>query len=362
MVWFALTFVTLTAFAGLALEYNRWQQIATRAQKAADAAALGGAVFMPENVGQQGVHDRADDRDAERLHQWLERRDHHHRGRRGCRTSSRSRSRSTRKTRGARWSTTTTTTIVRSAVAEYQLPQNLGSPQNTYGNDPESAAAQPQFWGNVFGPSSNKDKGDAIQAAGPNAQARTVQRRQLQRQHGQEQGLRRQRLLLRHRRAGGYDAARSTCRCSTLRSCTSATTAAPATATPTNSLNNAAALTAAQIPGYRPCRRRSRPRRGTHRRARARSATATTTTATGATPRTRGPSWTLRAPDISTWDPDQQPDRVPGRVPRRLSGDEQRPAERHRRAPPSWRPCCSSRRTTRARIRRARSPRSSGSG
>ena len=31
MVWFALTFVTLTAFAGLALEYNRWQQIATRA-------------------------------------------------------------------------------------------------------------------------------------------------------------------------------------------------------------------------------------------------------------------------------------------------------------------------------------------
>ena len=59
------------------------------------------------------------------------------------------------------------TTIVRSAVAEYQLPQNLGSPQNTYGNDPESAAAQPQFWGNLFGPSSSKDKGDAIQSAAP---------------------------------------------------------------------------------------------------------------------------------------------------------------------------------------------------
>src|SRR6476659_6625296 len=51
MVWFALTFVALTAFAGLAIEYNRWQQIATRAQKAADAAALAGAVFMPENAG-----------------------------------------------------------------------------------------------------------------------------------------------------------------------------------------------------------------------------------------------------------------------------------------------------------------------
>lgn len=51
MVWFAVTFVALTSFAGLALEFNRWQQIATRAQKAADAAALGGAVFLPDNVG-----------------------------------------------------------------------------------------------------------------------------------------------------------------------------------------------------------------------------------------------------------------------------------------------------------------------
>src|SRR5713226_1862029 len=56
MVWFALTFVALTAFAGLALEYNRWQQIATRAQKAADAAALGGAVFMPENSGNKAFN------------------------------------------------------------------------------------------------------------------------------------------------------------------------------------------------------------------------------------------------------------------------------------------------------------------
>ena len=71
------------------------------------------------------------------------------------------------------------TTIVRSAVAEYQLPQNLGSPQNTYGNDPESAAAQPQFWGNIFGPSSNKDKGDAIQSAGQGAATAPLRRRQL---------------------------------------------------------------------------------------------------------------------------------------------------------------------------------------
>src|SRR3954453_18883914 len=51
MVWFALTFVPILGFAALALEYNRWTNLATRMQKAADAAALGGAVFMPENVG-----------------------------------------------------------------------------------------------------------------------------------------------------------------------------------------------------------------------------------------------------------------------------------------------------------------------
>ncbi len=62
-------------------------------------------------------------------------------------------------------------TIVRSAVAEYQLAQNLGSPENSYGNDPESLLPQPQFWGNLFGPSSSKGKGDAIQSVGATANA-----------------------------------------------------------------------------------------------------------------------------------------------------------------------------------------------
>src|SRR5690242_16798331 len=56
MVWTAVTFITVTAFAGLAMEYNRWQGIATRAQKAADAAALAGAVFMPENSGNKAFN------------------------------------------------------------------------------------------------------------------------------------------------------------------------------------------------------------------------------------------------------------------------------------------------------------------
>ena len=167
MVWMALTLVTLTAFAGLGLEYSRWNTLATRIQKAADAAALGGAIFLPENLPQATST---------------------------ARTIS-SQNGFTNLTNGITIGTSlgnlpnqlkvtisvpthnpwgqlvnyNSTTIVRSAVAEYQLPQNLGSPANSYGNDPESAAVQPQFWGNIFGPSSTKEKGDAIQSVGPNA-------------------------------------------------------------------------------------------------------------------------------------------------------------------------------------------------
>ena len=165
MVWFALLFVTLLGFAGLALEYNRWQNIATRTQKAADAAALAGAVFLPDNLSQ-------------------------------AQTTAKATSSKNGYTDGVAGVTITAvkarlpnqlkvtikvptknpwggivgygnSTVVRSAVAEYQLPQNLGSPQNSYGNDPDSppAGGQPQFWGNVFGPASVKGKGDAYQSA-----------------------------------------------------------------------------------------------------------------------------------------------------------------------------------------------------
>ena len=166
MVWMALTLVTLTAFAGLGLEYGRWNNLSTRIQKAADAAALAGAIFMPENVGNKAF------------------------------TTAKTTASFNGYTHGIAGVTILTapgklpnqlkvtisvptknpwgqlvgynsSTIVRSAVAEYQLAQNLGSPENTYGNDPESALVQPQFWGNIFGPSSSKGKGDAIQSVGP---------------------------------------------------------------------------------------------------------------------------------------------------------------------------------------------------
>jgi hypothetical protein len=168
MVWFALTFVALTAFAGLAIEYNRWENIGNRVQKAADAAALAGAVFMPENVGnkayttaktiasQNGFTDGSNGivitTSAGRLPNQLK-------------VSIKV---PTKNPFGGIVGYGSTV-IQRKAVAEYQLPQNLGSPQNSFGNDPESGSTQPQFWGNIFGPSSSKGKGDAVNSASPRA-------------------------------------------------------------------------------------------------------------------------------------------------------------------------------------------------
>ena len=199
MVWMALTLVTLTAFAGLGLEYSRWNNLSNRIQKAADAAALAGAVFMPENVGNKAFNTAKTTASYNGFTH----------GTAGVTIATAAGTLPNQlkvtisvptKNPWGQLVNYNSTTITRTAVAEYQLPQNLGSPENTYGNDPESLATQPQFWGNMFGPSSEKAKGDAIQSVGASANATLCTARQLP-GHCQ-QGLRRERLLLRHRGAG----------------------------------------------------------------------------------------------------------------------------------------------------------------
>ncbi|HEX5586323.1 MAG TPA: pilus assembly protein TadG-related protein [Acidimicrobiia bacterium] len=165
MVWFAFMFVTLISFAGLALEFNRWQNLGTRIQKAADAAALAGAVFLPDNLPQAQTTAKAT----------ASKNGYTHAVDGVTITAAKGKLPNQLKvtisvpTKNP-WGAIVgygNSTIVRSAVAEYQLPQNLGSPQNSYGNNPESppAGGQPQFWGNIFGPGSAKGKGDAYQSA-----------------------------------------------------------------------------------------------------------------------------------------------------------------------------------------------------
>jgi len=303
MVWFALTFVTLTAFAGLALEYNRWQQIATREQKAADAAALGGAVFLPDNFAK-----------ATTTAQTLAKENGFDYTASGVTVTTAvgklpnqlnvTIAVATHNPWGALVGYNSTT-IVRHAVAEYQLPQNLGSPQNIYGNDPESAAAQPQMWGNVFGPSSNKDKGDAIQGAGPPPAAAS--------------------LCNADNCAGGVNADYSTNGYFYGIDVPAGTTNAlnvqvfdPAfvhvgdncgdnDTNAKNSLNNAAALTAAQIPGYSTMSPTITP--ATRYASAGASAFCNGDNYYSDGSNTANPwtTWTLRAPDSSPWDPTNNP-------------------------------------------------------
>ena len=48
-VWVAITMVVLLGFAGWAVDFSHWNDERTHMQKAADAAALAGAVYLPDD-------------------------------------------------------------------------------------------------------------------------------------------------------------------------------------------------------------------------------------------------------------------------------------------------------------------------
>lgn len=52
LVWFAVMLVVLIAIGGLAVDFSHWFQVGSQEQKAVDAAALAGAVFLPDNPSQ----------------------------------------------------------------------------------------------------------------------------------------------------------------------------------------------------------------------------------------------------------------------------------------------------------------------
>ncbi|HEY6317973.1 MAG TPA: pilus assembly protein TadG-related protein [Acidimicrobiia bacterium] len=51
LVFTAISLVVLLALAGFAVDFSHWSREEARLQKAADAAALAGAVYMPDNTG-----------------------------------------------------------------------------------------------------------------------------------------------------------------------------------------------------------------------------------------------------------------------------------------------------------------------
>jgi Flp pilus assembly protein TadG len=169
LIWTALLMVVILGFTAWSVDFWSWKREGARMQKAADAAALAGAVFMPENVN--GI--------AFSTAQEIASKNGYTNGQNGVSVVvvpgvqpnqlSVTITENVQNVFGSAIGVGSTN-VTRHGVAEYQRPVSMGSPINQFGNDPTIANPThgstrfPDFWTNVFGPSSNKSKGDAIQS------------------------------------------------------------------------------------------------------------------------------------------------------------------------------------------------------
>ncbi len=151
----ALVLVPLLVVSGMAIDYggNYWQ--GAKMQRAADAAALAGVVWLPDLTKAKSV---ANDVMAKN----------------GFPASSTTSVTITQVgTRRLQVTVVTpatrflaglllgsNSTVTRSGTSEYLQPVPMGSPIASLGNDPESAAAAPQIWLNQSGDGSTKGNGD----------------------------------------------------------------------------------------------------------------------------------------------------------------------------------------------------------
>lgn len=182
----------LILLAALAIDTGRWYVEAARVQKAADAAALGGVTYMPNNYASATTTAGAVSGDNGFADS----------GTPACSATTLAAGTkcvSTFKTGvaselGVTVSSTITnvfgtifgnrtTTIARTAIADYQGPAIMGSPCNTFGNEPNSTSGTvaptgtsipttlqggyatcqsrtPNFWATIEGPQTTKDQGD----------------------------------------------------------------------------------------------------------------------------------------------------------------------------------------------------------
>ena len=168
LVFFALILVLLLGVAGLAVDFSNWTYQGQQQQKAADAAALGGAVYLPDDAAtafstaadvaaKNGYSNTSDGSTKVVIAQGV-------RPNQLKVTITR-----TVKNVFAQAIGFTTKTITRTATGEYQKPIAMGSPSNQFGNNPEAnalsgSAQYPGFWANVAGPDSPKENGDGYQA------------------------------------------------------------------------------------------------------------------------------------------------------------------------------------------------------
>jgi hypothetical protein len=168
-VWVALSLTILLGMAGFATDLAHWYLTASRVQNAADASALAGVVYLPGNISS-----------AQSIAGTIA-------GDHGYSTVSSTMPRPNQLRVTITKSVPTffvkvlginSVTVKRSALAEYEQPVAMGSPDPYIGNDPEQNLL-PQYWLNVAGPSANKSNGDRYATkncgnAGANEQCSTA--------------------------------------------------------------------------------------------------------------------------------------------------------------------------------------------
>lgn len=175
LAWFGLMLIVLVGLGGMAIDIGNWYYQASKMQKAADAAALAGVVYMPgpvpgpasvaaNKVITQNGFDPASTTVASganpaQLKVTIDR---------------------TIPNLFIQVLGLNTQRLVRTAVAEYSGPIPMGSPANNLGNEPLppgdspwgkvlTSGAQGQYWVNIAGPQATKVSGDRFQARMCNA-------------------------------------------------------------------------------------------------------------------------------------------------------------------------------------------------
>ena len=167
-VWLAIILVVLLGIAALAVDLVHGYQVYQSAQNAADAASLGGTVFLPGNPSEAASRAQALASDNGFAN-----------GVDGATVVATQQPNPTQlrvvvTKKFDTWFAGAlgfdTLTVRAEATADHDQPVAMGSPANTFGNQPDcsgsctnvSGAETPQLWFNVAGPGSRKIRGDAI--------------------------------------------------------------------------------------------------------------------------------------------------------------------------------------------------------
>ena len=181
MPFLAITLVVLLGFAGLGVDFWQWWHTSQRLQRAADASALAGVIYMPSN----STSARSTATDASVANGYTA----------GVTQIYTTADQPSLRPNQLRVQVTQTvrngflgvfgipnTTIRRDATAEYSGTVPMGSPINQIGNQPvgdgdifwpgassDAEAINPNVWAQIAGPENSKDNGDRFTAGRCNA-------------------------------------------------------------------------------------------------------------------------------------------------------------------------------------------------